>query len=145
MKYVGQSYTLNVPIDPRLDKRSIAATVARFHEVHQRIYGHSNPQAPVEFVSLRLVQAWPLPKTSFKPPQNGAAPAEEKGRRSRPAYFEELNDWVSTPVYLRGELDGAEINGPAIIEQPDTTLVLYPGHVATATASGNILVKAPPS
>jgi N-methylhydantoinase A len=144
MKYVGQSYTLNVPIDARLDKRAIASTIARFHEVHQRIYGHSNPQAPVEFVSLRLVQAWPLPKTAFKAPQNGAGPSEKKGRRSRRAYFDELNDFVSTPVYLREELDGAKITGPAIIEQPDTTLVLYPGHVATATASGNILVKVPP-
>jgi len=145
MKYAGQSYTLNVPMDAELDRDALAATVTRFHDVHQRIYGHSNPKAPVDFVSLRLVQAWPLPKPPFKASSNGALPVR-KGARSRQAYFDELADFVSTPVFLRGEIDpAAVITGPAIIEQADTTLVVYPGHSATTTPSGNILVRVPQS
>ena len=145
MKYVGQSYTLNVPVDARLDREAVAATIARFHDVHQRIYGHSNAKAPVEFVSLRLVQAWPLPKPAFKAASNGAA-SMRSGARSRRAYFEEVGDFASVPVFLRGEIDrAARITGPAIIEQADTTLVVYPGHTATTTPSGNILVSVPHS
>jgi N-methylhydantoinase A len=145
MKYAGQSYTLNVPMDAELDRDALAATVTRFHDVHQRIYGHSNPKAPVDFVSLRLVQAWPLPKPPFKASSSGTGQTR-KGARSRQAYFEELSDFVSTPVFLRGEIDPAAIvTGPAIIEQADTTLVVYPGHSATTSPSGNILVRVPRS
>jgi len=47
------------------------------------------------------------------------------------------------PVYRRYELEeGIRINGPAIVEQFDSTLVIYPGHLATVERSGNLMVTA---
>jgi N-methylhydantoinase A len=138
MKYVGQSYTLNVQMRDHIDRNAVAECAAQFHSVHHRIYGHSNSLAPVEFVSLRLVQAWPLPR-----PELRAAIDRRRGTgngRSRKAFFEELGEFVDTPVYDRGELDGTEVVGPAIIEQPDTTLVLYPGQRSQVSPDGNILI-----
>jgi len=44
MKYVGQSYTLNVVMEGSVDKRAVEESAAQFHAVHHRIYGHSNPR-----------------------------------------------------------------------------------------------------
>jgi N-methylhydantoinase A len=50
---------------------------------------------------------------------------------------------VETPVLGRAHLQ-AEVVGPAIVEQPDTTLVVYPEHRAVLDAAGNVVVTAPP-
>jgi N-methylhydantoinase A len=139
MKYIGQSYTLNVVMEGGTGKSAISQSAQQFHKVHQRIYGHSNPLAPVEFVSLRLLQVWPLPQPAF---QTGADPDPSRVRRprSRKAYFDEIGDYVDTPIYERGDLSEERV-GPAIVEQADTTLVLYPGQRARLTSSGNILIN----
>jgi N-methylhydantoinase A len=60
------------------------------------------------------------------------------------AYFEEAGGYVDTPIYARGALAvGDELAGPAIVEQPDTTFVIYPGHTATLDASNNLVVSVP--
>src|SRR5581483_3966768 len=51
MRYVGQEYTVTVPIGPTIDLAEIDAS---FHDQHRTRYGHSTPGAPVEFVNLRL-------------------------------------------------------------------------------------------
>ncbi|MFW6183556.1 MAG: hydantoinase/oxoprolinase family protein, partial [Chloroflexota bacterium] len=51
MRYIGQEYTVNVPVNGDIDPASIVDT---FHQAHKRRYGHSTPDAPVEFVNLRL-------------------------------------------------------------------------------------------
>jgi N-methylhydantoinase A len=140
MKYVGQSYTLNVVMEGSVDERAVDKSAAQFHAIHQRIYGHSNPRGPVEFVSLRLVQVWPLPRPEFRAALD-AQSRKHVSQSSRRAYFDEVGDYVDTPVYQRSEIGQREIVGPAIVEQPDTTLVLYPGQTARGTASGNVLIS----
>jgi N-methylhydantoinase A len=140
MKYVGQSYTLNVVMAGGVDKRAVEESAAQFHAIHQRIYGHSNPRGPVEFVSIRLVQVWPLPRPEFRAALD-AQSRKQGSPSSRRAYFDEVGDYVDTPVYQRSEIGQREIVGPAIVEQPDTTLVLYPGQTARGTASGNVLIS----
>ena len=57
------------------------------------------------------------------------------------AYFREMGGVVETPVY-RGDklLSGARIDGPAIIQEPTSTLVVFPGSRATVTKWGNYLI-----
>jgi N-methylhydantoinase A len=58
----------------------------------------------------------------------------------RKAYFD--NGFVQTPIYDRSTMSpGHEILGPAIIEQPDTTLVVYPGQRARLYEDRSILVN----
>jgi N-methylhydantoinase A len=141
MRYVGQAYTLEVSVPLDLDATAVAAVVDDFHSTHERIYGHSHPAAPVEFVNLRLVQAWGLPQPELAAASGESAHDEGK---SRPAYFEELGGYVETPVYRRGDVrPGEEITGPAIVEQADTTLVIYPEQRAALDAAGNLLVTLP--
>jgi N-methylhydantoinase A len=138
MRYVGQGYTLDVPVPLTLDAAAMEAVVAEFHAIHERIYGHSHPGALTEFVNVRVVQDWGLPRPNLEPaPQSESAPAPG----SRSAYFEELGGYVDTPIYQRGSLRiGDEIAGPAIVEQADTTLVIYPNQYAVLDDAHNLIV-----
>jgi N-methylhydantoinase A len=142
MRYVGQSYELSVEIPIGSQDAvgdAIGAAVAAFHKLHQSLYGHASPQTPVEFVNLRTVHSHALP-----PPGIERAPARAAAAaRCRKAYFPALGRFVDTPVHDRRELAaGAAIAGPAIVEQTDTTLVVYPGQRAHVDAGGSIIVEA---
>ena len=132
-RYAGQTDTLPVPIDG-LDPAEIAE---RFHDAHHRVNGHADRNLPVEIVNLRVVQSFRPPR----PPLAQAAGAPSRPARSRPAYFEELGGFVDTPVVNRSDV--VELTGPAIVEQADTTLVLYPGQHAVSDGTGNLIVSIP--
>ena len=71
-------------------------------------------------------------------PGEGDLEAARTGRRQ--VYF--AGDWHETPIYTRDRLpSGAEIIGPAIVEQADSTLVLDPGTASRVDEIGNILVE----
>jgi N-methylhydantoinase A len=140
MRYVGQGYTLEVPVPLELEDGSIDAVVDDFHTTHERIYGHCHRGADTEFVNVRLVQAWGLPHPALEP----SGGAEASASRTRPAYFEELGGYVDTPIHQRGTLSvGDEIVGPAIVEQADTTLVIYPNQVGVVDDAHNLIVAVP--
>ena len=59
----------------------------------------------------------------------------------RPAYFDAYQVCRDTPVYQRDLLPlGAQFDGPAIVEQPDTTTVVYPGFTCRVDEAGNLLL-----
>lgn len=60
---------------------------------------------------------------------------------SRPAYFDEYQTYRATPVYQRAFWPlGAQFDGPAIVEQPDTTTVVYPGCTCQVDNADNLLL-----
>lgn len=139
LRYVGQSYELEVPVPEGPEDGRVARIVEAFHRKHAQVYGHSDPKEEVEFVNLRTVHIYPLPKPS------GTHEARSRGRPkpkgTRPAYFLEAGEYVETPFYEREGLpQGWEAEGPAIIEQPDTTTVIYPGQRCRVDSAGNILI-----
>jgi N-methylhydantoinase A len=140
-RYLGQGYTLEVPMEAPVSADSIAAHREAFHAAHGRVYGHSNRESPVELVNARVVQSWSLPELRLRPATRGE---EHRKVGSRRAYFDELGGFSEVPVYRRDSLLGGKaIEGPAIVEQPDTTLVVYPGHCAEPDGVGNIIVTTP--
>jgi N-methylhydantoinase A len=140
LRYIGQSYELEVPLPVTLDTANVTQAVADFHAIHRQVYGHSRPTHPVEFVNLRSVHSAPLPRPHLAPPPTGGS-LEGALKGSRPAYFDECQAYRDTPVYQRDRLPiGAQLAGPAIIEQPDTTTVVYPGFLCQADAAGNVLL-----
>lgn len=140
LRYVGQSYELEVALPDPLGADGLELAVAEFHAVHARIYGHSRPGHPVEIVNVRTVHATQPPEVRLAPPPGGGSLARALAA-TRPAWFEELGGWRDTPVYRRDRLPiGEPIEGPAIIEQPDTTTVVYPGQILRVETSGNMRI-----
>jgi N-methylhydantoinase A len=140
-RYKAQVWELDTPLPvPRPATPADAASLAEaFHQAHERVYAVRDEGSPVEFVNwkgrlaIRLF-APPLPPET----QAFAHAARSAGRR--PCYFVETGR-VETPVYRGTDLaPGARIEGPAIVEEPTTTLVVYPGFSAEVSAAGNYIL-----
>ena len=139
-RYVGQGYELTVPVPAgALDAAALARVRAAFDEVYAARYGYANPTEPVEIVTWKLsaVGGWPRIALAKAPRRAGAA--APKGRRR--AWFPEAGGFTETPVYDRYALGaGARLEGPAIVEERESTTVLPPGTVATVDEWANLLV-----
>jgi N-methylhydantoinase A len=140
MRYVGQSHQLEVSLGNKINGDTVRNASDRFHELHQATYNHCDRQAETEFVALRAVHrrdpdektlldsGVDLPKGQPTSTQRSACLTAEKG-------FEKI------PVFKRTELPaGFELKGPAIVEQADTTTLIYPGHTATVDPFGNLII-----
>jgi N-methylhydantoinase A len=140
MRYVGQSFELEVPLDGE-DARVPVATVAEaFEKRHLQVFGHVRQGEPAEIVNLRAVYRCP-------PPPRAMVRVTERGEHTRPAeqrrnaYFGP-HGLISTLVYDRlGLSEGAALNGPAIVEQADTTVVIPPGWCGVAHSAGQLIVS----
>jgi N-methylhydantoinase A len=143
MRYRGQSYDVAVPV-PRLHgPQDLAHLAKRFHEAHQRRYGHMAEIEGVEIVNFQVTAIGLIPKPA---PKRFVAPApadrpKEAPRAIRQAYFN-ATDARDVPVLRRSVLTpGARIEGPAVIEEKTSTVVLYPGQRATVDEYLNVEIR----
>ncbi len=143
LRYFGQNFELpaNLPAGS-LDAETLASVVTRFHAAHEAAYGYSMPERPVEIVNLRLAVTVQRPV----PPLNAQVP----GGSLRDAVADERDVWfvgagfVSTPVYDRDKLPAeTRFQGPAIVEQMDTTTVVPPGATIDVDRAGNLMIEIP--
>jgi N-methylhydantoinase A len=143
MRYVGQSHELEVSITSPLGPQTATDAAAEFHAEHQRLYMNSNPASEVEFSMLRTVHS-----SHYGNPLMDSSTSTAEGKsptpRFRQAVFSMQTAYQKTPVYDRGQLPkDFELTGPAIIEQSDTTSVIYPGHRMRVDEIGNLIVTVP--
>ncbi|MGE3247142.1 MAG: hydantoinase/oxoprolinase family protein [Beijerinckiaceae bacterium] len=138
MRYRGQSYEVTVPAGPMRSAQDMAKVADAFHEAHKRRYGHMAANETIEIVNLKVVGAGTIEKPGlpkFPPASDKPSPVA-----AREAFFGERGA-LSTPVYRRDDLGpGAEIAGPAIIEEKTSTIVVYPQQRATVDAYLNISI-----
>jgi N-methylhydantoinase A len=141
MRYAGQSFELAVPLpDGPLAARAVADAVAAFHSEHDRAYGYYAPTEPVEWVNLRLTALGAIPKPQMLSLDSQQPKAAQKA--CRPVYFAEANGYVDCPVYDRYRLGkGCVLDGPAIVEEMDSTTTIHPGFQARVDLFGNLHVK----
>ena len=142
LRYAGQEHAVRTPVHTDdLDETDLAALIGRFHGLHQRAYSFRQDD-PVEIVNLH-VTAW----GRVDKPDLPRASAEErsietscKGRR--PVIFEGVADAVETPVFERTRLPiGEEIPGPAVVEEPASTTIVYPGQLLTVDEYGHLIIR----
>jgi N-methylhydantoinase A len=134
MRYVGQEYTVNLPVGARISLDEIDTA---FHDAHRIRYGHSTPGAPVELVNLRVATMGRIASAmpAYRPP----AAAEDPLTGHRTVVFG--GERHETPVLLRQRLaPGARHAGPAVIEEDSSTIVVPPGHVAALDGLGNLVI-----
>ncbi len=143
-RYVGQGYELRVTLPAGdIDDDAIAGVWRQFHDIHAAEYGHAFESNPIELVNLRVVGVGALPKlrATSAPAGGSIAAATLKVGSSFFRHDGELRE-LPTTFYRREMLPvGADIAGPAIIFQKDSTTILPPGSVAHVDASGSLLVR----
>ena len=144
MRYIGQSYELTIPTTRPVEDEAIVKALNYFHDRHEEAYGYSARESEnVEIVNARVVVTGIVKKPKFKNIDRGnGEPPIESIIENRRVFFEEVNDYINCKVFRREKLKaGNIINGPAIIEQYDSTTVIYPRWTAKIDYYGNILMR----
>jgi len=142
MCYPGQNFDMSVavPEGATLDEPGLLDLTERFHDQHERERGFCFRNQQPLLRGVRLVSRGNTPKPDRLAEFGAVADAEQARRGSRPVYFGV--EFVDTPVYDGTALGpGAEVHGPALVEEPFTVLVLPPGHVARVDEHGNYAVS----
>jgi N-methylhydantoinase A len=142
VRYLGQGFELEVLVGTgEITTEELDGIYERFHESHRRLYGYDQRDSQMEIVNLRLTAIAPMPQPKLEAASlDGAQDPPEAVKARRTVYFK--NTAAETPIYDRTKLSsGDAISGPAIIEQLDSTTVVWPDQTAKVDAYGNLLLE----
>ena len=143
MRYVGQGYEVEVPIEEITVKNGDVTAVAEcFAESYQRRFGRTEKMPP-ETVTWRVVVSGPRPPLiEAVRHSTGKAAKELVEAKHRPVWFGDRVGFVDTPVYARTPLrSGTSIEGPAVIEETESTLIIPPDFRGTMDTALNLIVE----
>ena len=145
MRYESQYHEIEIPIqEAELSEDGIASIVERFHEKHEELYAYRDV-TETEMINLR-VSAFGKVTT----PRRVKMPFISKDaskyiKDTRDVYFEE-EGFVATNIYDGNAMEvGNLVEGPAILEQKTTTIVIPPGAKAEVNSFGDFMVELPES
>lgn len=144
MAYVGQTHTVAVPLPIKVDGSNVTTPTiteveAAFDAAYQVTYGRLLKNGTRRVMNLRTAVIGRRPKFDLTTlaPKGGSVDAARTG--SRKVHFGDA--WFDTATYNRLALPiGAEIKGPAILVQPDTTVLVDPGLTAKVDTCGNTII-----
>src|SRR5690625_4833979 len=138
MRYAGQWRSLEITLGRTLV--AIEGALEQFHKEHEREFAFSNADQKVEIYGLRVAAIGTVEKPEL-PKKINLSTLESALLSRRPVYFEESDGFVNTPVYSREELPTeVKIEGPAIIEQLDSTIVIPPLFTAKSDEYRNVII-----
>jgi N-methylhydantoinase A len=139
IRYVGQEYTLTIPLlssaEPREDAFPTTLS-ARFDEAHDQRFGHANPGAPIEIVAIRSTGLGDLGRAE---PEHLEVRTAEPPFVARPIVFGRRER--SARGLRREDLSpGVEVAGPAVIVEATATTVVPPGSSVEVDALGTLVM-----
>jgi N-methylhydantoinase A len=130
--YAGQSSEIWVPLTTSADavpRAALDEAAKRFHDAHERERSFAKRDEPVHVIGLKVTSRRPrdVARSSMRGiGEDGAEPPDPE--TSRRVFFDAESEWTPTPIYPGATVHpGVALEGPAIIEEPDTTVVVYPG------------------
>ncbi len=143
MRYVGQGHEVEVEVPPgRLGAPSLADLTSRFEAAYRRLYSRTPMGVQIEALNWRLVVSGPTPEISMSAIVAETGPDTGPIKRTRPAYFPDAGGYVETPVYDRYALRaGMRFEGPAIVEERESTTVIGPRARVAVDARLNLLAE----
>jgi N-methylhydantoinase A len=146
MRYRKQGYEIRVPIpEGPLDASRRDEIQRSFEAAYRAIYGHTVRDAPIEVVSWRVVAQGPRPTLGL--PTSAAAGRDSRAARkgTRELYLPDTRGYAEIPVYDRYALGaGATLEGPAVIEERESTVVVSATARIRVDDASNVIVNVPP-
>ena len=142
MCYPGQNFDMSVPVPEGvlLDEPGLLDLAERFHDQHLDERGFCFRSQQPLMRGVRVIARGTTPKPDHLAETGALSDASQALRGTRPAYWGE--GFVDTPVFDGTRLgEGATVEGPALIEEPYTVLVLPPDATATLDGLGNYVVS----
>jgi N-methylhydantoinase A len=146
VRYKGQINEVEVPVPPGpLDGPALAQLVTDFHRRYETVYGQGAGfhEARVEVVTYRVRASALSAKPRIVAAREGErAPSAPARAGTRPVYWSEGGDFEPTPIFWGERLEaGNVVAGPAIVQVPDTTIVVHPFQTARVDPYGNVLIE----
>lgn len=143
MRHVGQGHEIEVLLPPgAIDAAYVGNVPGLFYEAYDQHYGQTHMDVPIEMITCRLVASGPEPSPSLSAIEKDPASVRRAHRGTRPAYFQEAGGFVETTVYDRYSLRAnARLQGPAIVEERESTVIVPPGMNAEVDLYGNLIIQ----
>ena len=141
LRYRGQEHTIPVPLGGADDLAAGGSDALRqtFDRLHDRRYGHAAPDESIQIVNLRLILRATGADTSFDWMSEPYRPVDAQPDQTRDVIFDDpASPLASRVVWRPGLAPGAVVEGPAVIEEPNSTTLIFPGDVATVTEHGHL-------
>ncbi|MBD3256266.1 MAG: hydantoinase/oxoprolinase family protein [Candidatus Lokiarchaeota archaeon] len=144
MRYIGQIYEVETTIPrEKLNEDNLSTIEELFHDKHKSIYGYFDKNSDVEGVHLRVKAIGRIKEVNYEDFELvSKEPISSSLKEKRDVYFEELDDYSKVPIYDGKELlPGNYVIGPAIIEEPDTTIIVVPDSECYLDKFNNYILK----
>ena len=141
VRYQGQYHEVEMSLNAEnITSRDIEQLAEEFHRKHEELYTFSMPWVPIELRNLRLIAKVGVQKIEVKKIAAGTEDSSEALKRKRACFFN--GSYVETPVYDSSRLKaGNVIPGPAVVEEPATTLVVPGGFHCSIDEYGNYILR----
>ncbi len=143
IRYLGQGYELTIPLgsDSGVSQQDVSAARTRFDATHEQMFGHAAPDEDAEAVNYRLRASAVVAKASLKKRDPAKTTADAARSGERMVCFDSSAGLAPCPIYDRDLLEpGHRFDGPAIVDQLDSTTVVYPGQRALVDDYLNIII-----
>ncbi|MGZ9125747.1 MAG: hydantoinase/oxoprolinase family protein, partial [Candidatus Binatia bacterium] len=142
LRYIGQGHEVSVALpDGVLGVGDLPRIAAEFERTYESLYGRKGPDVPLEVINWRVVASGARPDMNLKLPRNSTHGGDAR-KGSRLAFFPETNGYVETSIYDRYTLEpGMRFNGPAIVEERESTLIVGAGGLARVDERLNVVVE----
>ena len=141
VRYQGQYHEVEMGLNAgEMTSRDIEQLAEEFHQRHEELYTFSMPWVPIELRNLRLIAKVEVQKINVKTIAAGTKDASGAMKTKRPCFFN--GGYVETPIYDSSRLkSGNFIPGPAVVEEPVTTLVVPDGFHCRIDKYGNYILR----
>ena len=142
MRYLGQIHECTVNIETfDIDNKTIEKVKDAFHKRHEELYTYSELQSPVELVNIESTLYGRIDRPDPSEIESDTL-LKEAIKSSRNLIFSNSGESIKTPVYDGNFLsDGHQIDGPAVVEEDTTTLVIEPGWLLKLHKSGTYIIN----
>ena len=142
MRYSGQNYEQEITLaEGEISAGSLQAALEEFHAYHHRFYGYHFPDETIELIHFNVTAYRQAVKPELAPVGAGSSARPSTVRRT---FFKTLG-YLETPIYRRADLGRqTRLEGPAIVEEEDSTTLLHPGQTLTLTEHGLLLIAGIP-
>ncbi|MGC9028639.1 MAG: hydantoinase/oxoprolinase family protein [Desulfomonilaceae bacterium] len=130
LRYAKQYHEVEVEVsEAEVNSFDIESMAARFHPAHNALYGYSleEQKTPIELINMRLVCIGRTEKPEFKSQEYAGEDPSRAYKRERSAYLPDVKEFRPVPVFDGLAMQfGNRVEGPAIIEQVNTTTFVTP-------------------
>jgi N-methylhydantoinase A len=143
MRYVGQGHEVGVKLpEGTLGPDDVGGISAGYRDEYRRLYGREGPDVPLEAITWRVEVSSPRPEILQE--ETGCDPRalDEAQKGKREIYLPEKDGFAVVPVYDRYRLDpGAAFDGPAVVEERESTVIVGPDSRAEVDEWRNLIVR----